>query len=173
MKLSRKAVAGIVGAVLAPIVVLIGPAGLASAHGYVNSPASRQAQCAQHVVQNCGDIQYEPQSVEGPKGLKSCNAGVSRFAQLNDDSKGWRVSPVGKSAQFTWVFTARHRTSNYQYFIGNTKVGDFSGNNQVPSGNVSHTVNLNNYSGRQKILAVWNIADTSNAFYACIDVQVG
>ncbi|MCW2641364.1 MAG: hypothetical protein JWP76_3670, partial [Dactylosporangium sp.] len=28
-------------------------------------------------------------------------------------------------------------------------------------------------SGRQKVLAVWNIADTTNAFYSCIDLQVG
>jgi predicted carbohydrate-binding protein with CBM5 and CBM33 domain len=30
-----------------------------------------------------------------------------------------------------------------------------------------------NRSGRQLILAVWEIGDTPNAFYACIDVGFG
>ena len=36
----------------------------------------------------------------------------------------------------------------------------------------THQVNLGNHTGRQTVLAVWNIADTTNAFYACIDLQV-
>ncbi|WP_370962462.1 lytic polysaccharide monooxygenase auxiliary activity family 9 protein [Amycolatopsis sp. cg9] len=169
--MNRKLVAAAAGALLAPLLVVLNPAGIASAHGYVNAPASRQAQCAQHTV-SCGQIQYEPQSVEGPKGLKSCNAGLAQFAELNDDSKGWRASPVGRTVTFTWTFTARHRTSNYQYFIGNEKIAEVSGNNQQPPATVSHQVNLGSHTGRQKVLAVWNIADTSNAFYACIDLQV-
>jgi chitin-binding protein len=34
-------------------------------------------------------------------------------------------------------------------------------------------VNLGNASGRQKLLAVWNIGDTANAFYSCVDLQIG
>jgi chitin-binding protein len=37
---------------------------------------------------------------------------------------------------------------------------------------VSHNVNLGNHTGRQKVLAIWNIGDTANAFYACVDLQV-
>jgi chitin-binding protein len=33
-------------------------------------------------------------------------------------------------------------------------------------------VDLGGHTGRQTVLAVWNIADTANAFYACIDLQV-
>ncbi|CAM5661344.1 hypothetical protein GCM10010345_93900 [Streptomyces canarius] len=29
------------------------------------------------------------------------------------------------------------------------------------------------FTGRQKVLAVWNIADTANAFYSCVDVNIG
>ncbi|MFB9609309.1 lytic polysaccharide monooxygenase auxiliary activity family 9 protein [Kutzneria kofuensis] len=170
--MNKRLVAALVGAVAAPLIVVAGPAAIASAHGYVNSPASRQAQCAAGTV-SCGDIKYEPQSVEGPKGLRSCNGGVARFAELNDNSKGWRAAPVGKSVTFNWTFTARHRTTNYEYYVGNTKVGDFSGNNQVPPATVKHTVNLGNRSGHVTVLAIWNIADTSNAFYSCIDLQVG
>src|SRR5258705_456255 len=74
--------------------VLMAPEALA--HGYVDSPLSRQAQCAQGIV-SCGEIKYEPQSVEGPKGLRSCSGGNARFAELDDDSKGWRVTSVGTS----------------------------------------------------------------------------
>lgn len=169
--MNRKLVAAAAGVVLAPVLVVLNPAGIASAHGYVNSPASRQAQCAQHTV-SCGQIQYEPQSVEGPKGLKSCNGGLSQFAELNNDSKGWRATAVGRTVTFTWTFTARHRTSNYEYYIGNEKLADISGNNQQPPATVTHQVNLGSHTGRQKVLAVWNIADTSNAFYSCIDLQV-
>ncbi|MGC5311230.1 lytic polysaccharide monooxygenase [Micromonospora zamorensis] len=157
------------GAVAATLTV----AAPAQAHGYVSAPPSRQALCAQGRVPDCGQIKYEPQSVEGPKGLRSCNAGISQFAVLNDDSRGWPATSVGSSLTFTWVNTARHATSNWEYWIGNTRVGVVNGNNQQPGATVSHNVNLGGFSGRQKILAVWNISDTANAFYSCIDVQIG
>ncbi|WP_444950442.1 lytic polysaccharide monooxygenase [Micromonospora ureilytica] len=157
------------GAVAATLTV----AAPAQAHGYVSAPPSRQALCAQGRVPDCGQIKYEPQSVEGPKGLRSCNAGISQFAVLNDDSRGWPATSVGSSLTFTWVNTARHATSNWEYWIGNTRVGVVNGNGQQPGATVSHNVNLGGFTGRQKILAVWNISDTGNAFYSCIDVQIG
>src|SRR3982751_7096873 len=90
----------------------------ALAHGYVSSPPSRQALCASGAVANCGQIQFEPQSVEGPKGLKSCDAGIAGFSVLSDESRNWPAKAVGKTVTFTWVMTARHRTSNWEYFIG-------------------------------------------------------
>src|SRR3569833_1063240 len=71
--------------------------------GYVSSPPRRQALCAQHRV-SCGDIQYEPQSVEGPKGLKSCSGGVGRFAELDDPGKNWPATSVGFLVLFFWLF---------------------------------------------------------------------
>ena len=38
--------------------------GGASGHGYTDLPISRQKLCANGTVTGCGDIQYEPQSVE-------------------------------------------------------------------------------------------------------------
>ncbi|GAA2637284.1 lytic polysaccharide monooxygenase [Dactylosporangium fulvum] len=145
----------------------------ASAHGYVSSPPSRQALCARGVVADCGPIRYEPQSVEGPKGLKSCNAGLSQFAVLDDDSRNWPATPVGTSVTFNWVLTARHATSTWEYYIGNTRIAQFNDGGRQPNATVSHQVSLAGYAGRQKILAVWNIADTANAFYNCVDVQIG
>lgn len=170
MKPNRKLVAAAAGVLLAPVLVLLNP-GIASAHGYVNSPASRQAQCAQGTVA-CGDIKYEPQSVEGPKGQNACDGGKAQFAELNDNDKGWNAAPVGRTVTFTWTFTARHSTASYEYFIGGERIASIDGNNQQPPETVSHQVDLGSHTGRQTVLAVWNIADTANAFYACIDLQV-
>ncbi|MEU6113403.1 lytic polysaccharide monooxygenase auxiliary activity family 9 protein [Streptomyces sp. NPDC047117] len=168
---SKRKLAATIGAALAPVLALTLPTGSASAHGWVNAPASRQEQCARGTV-SCGAIKYEPQSVEGPKGLKSCSGGNSRFAELDDDNKGWKASDVSRTTTFNWKFTARHRTSSYEYFVDGTKVATINGNGQQPPETVSHQVNLGSATGRHKVLAVWNIADTSNAFYACIDVNI-
>jgi len=156
--------------VLASLFVAAAPA---YAHGYVSAPPSRQALCANGTVTDCGAIQYEPQSVEGPKGLRTCSAGNTRFAVLDDESKGWPATTVGTTVTFNWVFTARHATLNWEYYIGSARLAVFNGNGQQPGQTVAHTVSLSGYSGRQKILAVWNISDTANAFYSCIDVQIG
>ncbi|MFI7574783.1 lytic polysaccharide monooxygenase [Micromonospora sp. NPDC049497] len=156
------------GAVVASLAVAVP----AQAHGYVSGPPSRQALCAQGRVPDCGQIRWEPQSVEGPKGLPSCHAGIAQFAVLNDDGRGWPATSVGTSVTFTWTNTARHATSNWEYFIGGTRIAVFNGGGQQPGATVSHTVNLGGYAGRQKVLAVWNIADTPNAFYSCVDLQV-
>ncbi|MGW1058162.1 lytic polysaccharide monooxygenase [Micromonospora rubida] len=157
------------GAVVASLAVAVP----AQAHGYISGPPSRQALCAQNRVPDCGQIKYEPQSVEGPKGLRSCHAGISQFAVLNDDARGWPATSVGSSVTFTWTNTARHATSNWEYWIGGTRVGLVNGGGQQPGATVSHTVNLGGFSGRQKLLAIWNISDTANAFYSCVDLQIG
>lgn len=168
----RTLAAAALGALLAPLLLIFGPASPASAHGYVSDPMSRQAQCAAGLLE-CGQIQWEPQSVEGPKGLQSCSGGNARFAELDDDSKPWQSTQVGTSVDFTWTLTVQHRTSTWQYFIGGTKIAEFDDGGAQPPATVTHPVDLSGYSGQQKLLAVWNIADTANAFYACVDLQVG
>ena len=145
----------------------------ASAHGYVSSPPSRQALCASGAVANCGQIQFEPQSVEGPKGLKSCDGGVAGFSVLADESRNWPAKAVGSTVDFSWVLTARHRTSTWEYFIGGTRVASIDDGGAQPAAVVNHKIDLSKFPGRQKVLAVWNIADTGNAFYNCIDLNVG
>ncbi|WP_329107020.1 lytic polysaccharide monooxygenase [Micromonospora sp. NBC_01699] len=145
----------------------------AQAHGYISSPPSRQANCAQGRVANCGQIQWEPQSVEGPKGLRNCHANIGHFAVLSDESRNWPATSVGTSLTFNWVLTARHSTSTWEYYIGNQRVALFDDNGRQPGATVSHQVNLGGFSGRQKLLAIWNIADTANAFYSCVDLQIG
>ena len=159
------------GILLAPVLAML-PTSPASAHGYISNPPSRQAQCAAGTVE-CGDIKYEPQSVEGPKGLTSCSGGNSRFAELDDDAKNWQATPVGRNQTFTWSLSARHSTSTWQYFIGGTKIAEFDDGGAQPPATVEHQVDFGSFTGRQKVLAVWNVADTTNAFYACIDVNIG
>lgn len=84
----KKISAAIIGLGIAGVSLL--GTGSAGSHGYTDSPTSRQEFCANGTVQDCGDIQWEPQSVEGPKGFPShgpsdgtiCAGGNSRFAQL-------------------------------------------------------------------------------------------
>ncbi|WP_086832004.1 lytic polysaccharide monooxygenase [Streptomyces sp. NRRL B-24572] len=172
--------------------------GTAGSHGYTDAPISRQKLCANGTVTNCGDIQWEPQSVEGPKGFpaagpadgKICAGGNSRFAQLDDPRGGaWPATRLvsGQSYSFRWQFTARHATTDFRYYI--TKNG-WTGtkaltradldpqpfltipyNNQQPPSTLTHSGTIPaGKTGRHLILAVWTIADTGNAFYACSDV---
>ena len=166
----KRRLAMALGAAMAPVLAVSLPAPSASAHGYVNSPPSRQAQCAQGIV-DCGEIKWEPQSVEGPKGLTSCSGGNARFAELDDDSKGWTVTDVNRTHTFNWTLSVTHATSTWQYFVGGQKVAEFDDGGAQPGETVTHNVDLKS-SGQQKVLAVWNIADTPNAFYACIDVNI-
>ncbi|MEV4869664.1 lytic polysaccharide monooxygenase auxiliary activity family 9 protein [Streptomyces syringium] len=173
--------------------------GSANSHGYTDSPTSRQVFCAKGTVKNCGEIQYEPQSVEGPKGFPSrgpadgriCAGGNSRFAQLDDPRGGqWPATKLtaGQGYGFRWKLTARHATTDFRYYI--TKDGynpakpltradlepqpfmsvPYGG--RVPEATVTHQGTVPTLkTGKHVILAVWTIADTPNAFYACSDVQ--
>lgn len=138
------------------------------AHGYLSSPPSRQASCAAGKVSGCGPIIYEPQSVEAVKGLRSCNGGVSTWAPLADESKAWPVATMSRGVNtFRWTLTAVHATASWEYYIGGTRLALITGSS------TTHNVDLSAYSGRQKILAIWNIGDTAMAFYSCVDVNIG
>ncbi|QDY76895.1 lytic polysaccharide monooxygenase auxiliary activity family 9 protein [Streptomyces qinzhouensis] len=171
--------------------------GSANSHGYTENPISRQKLCANGTVQNCGAIQYEPQSAEGPKGFPSsgpadgtiCSGGNGRFSQLDDPRGGaWPATRVNSgSYTFSWRFTAPHRTSDFKYFITkpgwnpNSKITrsalesqpfltvNYGG--QQPPFSLSHSGTLPSRSGKHVIVAVWSVYDTPNAFYACSDVQ--
>ncbi|GHB28558.1 lytic polysaccharide monooxygenase auxiliary activity family 9 protein [Streptomyces chryseus] len=189
--------AAVVGLAMAGVSFLA--TGSASSHGYTDAPISRQKLCANGTVTGCGNIQWEPQSVEGPKGFpasgpadgKICAGGNGQFAQLDDPRGGaWPATRLtaGQGYGFRWQFTARHATSDFRYYI--TKNGwDSSrpltraalesqpfmtvpyGGQQPPSTLTHQGTVPTQKTGRHIILAVWNVADTTNAFYACSDVQ--
>jgi LysM repeat protein len=139
-----------------------------SAHGYLSTPPSRQALCRSGAVSNCGQIMYEPQSVEAPKGRRSCNGDIAMWSPLADESRNWPTTTLNAGVNtFRWTLTAAHATASYEYWIGNNRIALING------ASTTHSVNLAGYSGRQKILSIWNIGDTVNAFYACTDVIIG
>ncbi|MEU6626725.1 lytic polysaccharide monooxygenase [Streptomyces rubiginosohelvolus] len=193
----KKASAAVIGLAIAGVSVLATTS--ASSHGYTDSPISRQKLCANGTVTGCGNIQWEPQSVEGPKGFpaagpadgKICSGGNGQFAQLDDPRGGnWPATQVtgGQGYNFRWQFTARHSTSDFRYYI--TKNGWDSTKpltraalesqpfmtvpygNQQPPATLTHQGTIpTQKTGKHIILAVWNVADTTNAFYACSDVK--
>lgn len=199
MRRRTKWYAAVLGLSTAGALVL--SSGGASGHGYTDLPISRQKLCQNGTVTGCGEIQWEPQSVEGPKGFPGsgpadgtiCNGGVPRFAQLSQprtpSGGAWPATKVtgGQRYTFRWQFTASHATTDFRYYV--TKQGwnqnrpltradlnltpflTVPYNGQRPPSTLSHSGTLpTGLSGRHVILAVWTIADTGNAFYACSDV---
>jgi len=151
----------------------------ASAHGYVSQPPSRQARCRDQGITGCGDARWEPQSVEAAKGSFSCNGDGARFPELNDDalweSHFFSVAPGVDPLSFTWTLTAPHRTASWEYFVlteNNALLTSFNDHNATPPAIVVHEVPLNGYTGRQTVLARWNIGDTAAAFYSCVDLYI-
>ncbi|TDC22044.1 chitin-binding protein [Streptomyces sp. 8K308] len=187
-----------IGAALAAVSV-IATGGTAEAHGYGTSPTSRQSFCAQGAVSGCGAIVWEPQSVEGPKGFPQagpadgqiCSGGNQRFAELDAPrGGGWPATRLtaGQQHTFSWRFTVSHRTTDFQYFITDDDYdptrpltrADLDPrpfltvpmNGAQPGATESHQGTLPaGKSGRHLIVAVWNVHDTGNAFYACSDVE--
>ncbi|MEB9454969.1 lytic polysaccharide monooxygenase [Bacillus anthracis] len=169
----------------------------ASAHGYVESPASRSYLCKQGVNVNCSPIQYEPQSVEGIGGFPQLGpsdgqiAGAGHFPALDVQTVDrWKkVTLNGGTNTFKWKLTAPHSTKEWKYYI--TKK-DWNPNKPLsrsdldlvpfyvkndggarPGTSVTHEANVpTDRNGYHLILAVWEIADTGNAFYQVIDVNL-
>ncbi|GAA1558478.1 lytic polysaccharide monooxygenase [Kribbella hippodromi] len=196
LRIRKLSMAGIAAGALA---LTVCTSVLAFGHGYTTGPTSRAKYCQQGTVTNCGQIQWEPQSVEGPKGFpaagpadgKLCSAGLPQFAELDDQRGGaWPATHLqaGQGFNFTWHLTAPHATTDFKYYL--TKQGwepakpltraaldltpflTVSLNGTRPPNDVSHPGTIpSGRTGRHMILAVWTIADTGNAFYQCSDVS--
>lgn len=167
------------------------------AHGYITGPESRSLLCSKGGNSNCGPIQYEPQSLEGPSGYpgggpadgRLASAGLTQFGALDEQtSTRWTKRPIKAGANtLSWTFTANHATRNWRYYITradwnpNIKLSRASfeaqpfcvvdGGNRQPPKNVSHSCNVPARSGYQLILGVWEIGDTPNSFYNVVDVM--
>ncbi|MYV99304.1 chitin-binding protein [Streptomyces sp. SID3343] len=191
----RTILATLTAPALAVPLLMAAPAG---AHGWVTGPPSRSALCANGTVTNCGPIQWEPQSVEGPKGFpgggpadgRLCAGGNSTWAPLDNPRNGaWPSTPVtsGGSLTFNWKITARHATTYFRYYVTksswnptqpitrasleSTPFLTVPYNSRQPETYTSHTATLpSGRSGKAVIFAAWDVADTGNAFYSCSDV---
>ncbi|SDD20218.1 lytic polysaccharide monooxygenase auxiliary activity family 9 protein [Glycomyces harbinensis] len=197
MRKSRKIILSLAGA--ATLAISASMAALAWGHGYNSDPPSRSALCAEGEVTDCGAISYEPQSVEGPKGFPAagpadgqlCAGGNDRFSELDDPRGGnWPTTAVDAGATtFTWTMTVNHATATFDYYITNanydptqpltrddlglTPIASIDMGGAQPDHTMTQTVNLPARTGQHLVFAVWNIADTTNAFYSCIDVDFG
>ncbi|CDH06579.1 Chitin-binding protein(CBP21 precursor) [Xenorhabdus bovienii str. oregonense] len=169
-----------------------------SRHGYVDSPPSRAFLCYQRTNKDCGNIMYEPQSVEGPKGFPEsgppdgqiASGGVGQFSPLNEQSaQRWHHVTVNKGQNnFKWTLTARHSTASWQFFITKPSWNpnkpltraqfdlnpfcERDDHGKLPTQNVSITCEVPERSGYHVILGVWTISDTDNAFYQVIDADI-
>ena len=155
------------------VLAMIATAVPASAHGYVSTPPSRQALCAAGSVPDCGQIQFEPQSVEGPKGLRNCSANLPQFAVLDDESRNWPATSVGTPGGLQLGADRPARDEHVAVLRRRPAGRVVRRRRPAAERDRDPLVDLSGFSGRQKILAVWNIADTANAFYNCIDVNIG
>lgn len=144
----------------------------AEAHGWVVSPPSRQDHCAKRTVNwSCDGVEWEPQSVEALKGSMLCSGG-SRFATLDNGSLAWPRTNISSTQTFQWTLTVQHRTATWEYFVDGQLFKTFDDGGAAPGPTVSHTLS-GLPSGNHTVLARWNVFDTGNAFYACMDVNVG
>ncbi|MEO6917770.1 MAG: lytic polysaccharide monooxygenase [Collimonas sp.] len=184
---------------LAVLLVLAAPL-TAQAHGYIDSPQSRAFMCKTQANAACGAIQYEPQSVEGPKGFPDAGpadgtiaaGGLAQFAELNVQTPTrWKKVALKTGANdFDWYFTAGHMTQDWRYYITrqgwnpSRKLSRESFDPQpfcvieggfapVSNTHAKHRCSIPvDRSGYHVILSTWNIADTGNAFYQIIDAQI-
>ncbi|MGF1768422.1 N-acetylglucosamine-binding protein GbpA [Enterovibrio makurazakiensis] len=190
---------------LLPLAAALFSAG-AMSHGYIsavdNGTAGRAALCklsTESGQQNtdCGQVQWEPQSVEGPEGFpefgpedgKLASAGLIQFSPLDEQTASrWvkRSISAGKN-DFEWTFTANHVTRTWKYYItkpdwnvnqplarASLDLNPFcvvQGNMEKPPKTMVHACDVPVREGYHVILAVWDVGDTAAAFYNAIDVQ--
>lgn len=142
-----------------------------------------------------------PQSLEAPKGfpkdgpadghIASANGGLGQIGDFvldNQTVDRWKKTDINTGANtFTWHYTAPHKTTKWHYYMTkpgwnqNTPlkrdqlelIGTVEHDGSTASNNLSHTINIpQDRVGYNVILAVWDVADTSNAFYNVIDVNI-
>lgn len=174
-RMPRSAVGRLLLSVLATLaltfaVLVTAPVPSAHAHGWIVDPPSRQDLCYTGAVTNCGPVQYEPWSVEAPKGSMQCSGG-GRFSELDNESINWPRQAVSTNQAFTWDIVANHATSTWEYFVDGRLHTTINDGGALPPDTVTHHIS-NLPEGNHKIFVRWNIADTVNAFYACIDAYI-
>lgn len=184
------------GMLLAALFCMFLFADKALAHGYIDSPASRAYLCKTGANSDCGAIIYEPQSLEAPKGFPQAGPADGKIASAGgafpklDEQSATRWSKVNISSgpiTFHWTLTAAHATTSWKYYITKpnwnpnaaltrdsfdlTPFCSVDYNGKRPPFSYSDNCNVPVRSGYHVILAVWEIADTANAFYNVIDVN--
>ena len=147
--------------------------------------------------QKYGAVINEPQSLEALKGypqagpadgqIASAGGSLGDFNLDQQTSSLWTKQSIDQGANlFTWRYTVGHATTKWHYYMTkadwnpNDKLerSDFEligtiNHNGTPATTTSHAINVpSDRLGYHVILAVWDVADTANAFYNVIDVDV-
>ncbi|ODJ71163.1 lytic polysaccharide monooxygenase [Brochothrix thermosphacta] len=145
-----------------------------------------------------GAAMTQPQGLEAPKGFPINGPADGSIASANGSlgdnkldiqtSSYWKHQKMSTGVNdFTWHYTAVHNTTKWHYYM--TKqgwdqnaplvrdelelIGTVEHDGSAASNNPTHQVKIpDNRSGYNVILAVWDVADTPNAFYQVIDVDV-
>ncbi|ABS74117.1 MULTISPECIES: lytic polysaccharide monooxygenase auxiliary activity family 9 protein [Bacillus] len=151
-------------------------------------------------AQKYGSVIDNPQSVEGPKGFPAAGPPDGRIASANGGSGQidfgldkqtadyWVKQNIrGGFNTFTWYYTAPHATSKWHYYITKKNwnpnkplsrdefelIGTVNHDGSKADTNLTHKIFVpTDRSGYHVILGVWDVADTSNAFYNVIDVNL-
>lgn len=199
MKSETRIGSGILGLTMAAAMVgAIFTASAANAHGFVDGDImGRAGACKIGLNHDCGGVEYEPQSIEAPKGFPSAGPADGQIASGGGKFQGkldeqsptrWYHNEINSGPnQITWNYTAPHLTSGWHYYMTPQgwdqnaplnraeleQIGTISHDGSAASSNPTHTINVpSDRTGYHVILAVWDVADTSNAFYNTIDVDV-
>src|SRR5450830_388972 len=99
-----------------------------AAHGYLNDPPSRAFACQKGLNNDCGQAQYEPQSVgETTKGFpnggvadgKIASGGIALFSPMDiqSASRWYKTEITDRTINFDWYYRATHPATKYEYFI--------------------------------------------------------
>ncbi|MDH2888530.1 MULTISPECIES: lytic polysaccharide monooxygenase [Bacillus cereus group] len=147
-----------------------------------------------------GSAVNEPQSIEAPKGFplagpadgKIASGGIPAFAPLDvQNPLHWKKIDIqsGKNA-FVWKYTAEHKTEKWTYYMTKNgwdpskpltrevlePIGAIDGEGKLPKDHPAgyvHEIQVPaDREGYHLILGVWDVADTANAFYQVMDVNV-
>ena len=146
-----------------------------------------------------GTVINEPGSLEALKGFPALGPADGKIASANGSIGGstlldiqtadrWKKTNITAGVNtFIWKYLAYHATAKWHYYM--TKpgwnpnkpltrqdlelIGEIAHNGTPPQDNIPHHITVpTNRTGYHVILAVWDVADTGNAFYNVIDVNV-
>lgn len=148
-------------------------------------------------LEKYGEIITEPQSLEAPKGFPNGGPADGKIASA-DGAKGFELDKQTATiwtkqnlstgpTKFTWSYTAAHKTAKWHYYITKNNwnpnkplsrdefqfIGEVDGHGKDADTNLTHTITIpSDHLGYHVILAVWDVNDTSNAFYNVIDANI-
>ncbi|AQS39861.1 hypothetical protein Sps_04778 [Shewanella psychrophila] len=168
------------------------------AHAYISTPGAeaRGYMCQLGKNSDCGPVQYEPQSLEAPKGFpqlgpvdgKIASAAQGNFSELDEQTPlRWTKNKMEAGPMtMTWHYKAKHKNQGFEYYMTKqswdpskpltrdsfdlTPFCSIAGDGQLTQDDMSHECTVPERSGYQIILGIWSVADTANAFYNVVDV---